>query len=225
MSRHFNRQDYGPMKVNTLLRISVGFNILLIALFITLAFIYRDKILQRFVAIKGNPVIVMYGNSITAQGKWVELLGRTDVMNNGLPGQTTYHFLQLLQTHVIDLHPKICFVKGGINDITVGVSAERIQENYKAILETIQKNHVIPVVTLSTYEQNDPYSKKEVDKLNDFLTSYCQEKNITYIDLNQYISDSTGLKAEFAVDKTHLNDKAYQIWAREIRRVLDQKGI
>lgn len=213
------------MKIRTLLRISVGFNILLIGVFIVLTFIYRDKILQRFVAMKGNPAIVMYGNSITAQGKWVELLGRTDVMNNGLPGQTTHHFLQLLKTHVINLHPKICYVKGGINDITVGVSSERIQENYREILETMQKDHIIPVVTLTIYERNDPYSKKEVDKLNGFLIEYCKEKNITYIDLNQFISDSTGLKAEFAVDKTHLNDEAYVIWAREIQKVLDQKGI
>jgi len=213
------------MKVKTLLWISVGFNILLIGAFLVLAFVYRDKILQRFVAMKGNPAIVMYGNSITAQGKWVELLGRTDVMNNGLPGQTTYHFLQLLKTHVINLHPKICFVKGGINDITVGVSLEKVQENYKAILEAIQKNHIIPVVTLTTYEQNDLYSKKEVDKLNRFLVGYCEERNINYIDLNPFISDSTGLKAEFAVDKTHLNQKAYAIWAKEVQKVLNQKGI
>jgi lysophospholipase L1-like esterase len=213
------------MKVKALLRISVGFNILLIGLFTTLAFIYRDKILQRFVAIKGNPAIVMYGNSITAQGKWVELLGRTDVMNNSLPGQCTYHFLQLLQTHVINVHPKICFIKGGINDITVGVSSEKLQENYKDILEAIQKNHIIPVVTLTTYEQNDSYSKKEVDKLNRFLAVYCEQRNITYIDLNPFISDSTGLKAEFAVDKTHLNEKAYAIWAKEVQKVLNQKGI
>jgi hypothetical protein len=41
---------------------------------IIFAYVYRDKILQRFVSLKGNPAIIMYGNSITAQGKWVELL-------------------------------------------------------------------------------------------------------------------------------------------------------
>lgn len=213
------------MKVKTLLRISVGFNVLLFAALVSLALIYRDKILQRFVTIKGNPAIVMYGNSITAQGKWVELLGRVDVMNNSLPGQTTYHFLQLLQTHVINLHPKICFVKGGINDITLGVSVERLRGNYQAILQEIQKNNIIPVVTLTTYEQNDPYSKGEIDKLNDFLRIYCKKREITYIDLNQFISDSTGLKAEFAVDKTHLNAKAYEVWANEIKKILKLKGI
>lgn len=213
------------MKKQTLLTVSLVINAVLIAAFLTMALIYRDKIAQRFVTLKGNPTIVMYGNSITAQGKWVELLRRTDVMNNGLPGQCTYHFLQLIQSHVIDLHPKICFIKGGINDITVGVAQEKIQANFATMLDLLDKNGIIPVVTLTVYEQDDPASKKEVDVLNTFLVGYCKQKNISYIDLNHYISDSTGLKSDFAVDKQHLNSRAYQIWAREIARVLKEKGI
>lgn len=181
--------------------------------------------MQRFVQFKGNPAIIMYGNSITAQGKWTALLDRNDVLNSGLPGMTTYHFLQLLQTHVIDLHPKICFIKGGINDITVGVSQEKMQGFYQEILDKLLANNIIPVVTLTVYEQNNPISKKEVDLLNQFLIKYCQKHQLTNIDLNQFISDSTGLKAEYAVDKTHLNEKAYEIWTREIKKVLREKGI
>ena len=213
------------MKTRNWLVASLGLNVFLIISICVFSYIYRDKIMQRFVAMKGNPTIVMYGNSITAQGKWTALLDRTDVLNNGLPGMSTYHFLQLLPTHVINLHPKICFVKGGINDITVGVSQERMQGYYKAILDKIIESKIIPVVTLTVYEQNDSVSKKEVDTLNDFLIKYCQENQVAYIDLNQFISDSTGLKAEYAVDKTHLNEKAYEIWGREIKRVLKEKGI
>lgn len=212
------------MKKQRLLGFSLALNAVLIATFLIFGFIYRDKIAQRLVRMKGNPTIVMYGNSITAQGKWVELLGRTDVMNNALPGQATYHFLQLIRSHVIDLHPKVCFIKGGINDITVGVSQEKIQANYKTMLDMLMQNGITPVVTLTVYEQNDPASKKEVDALNAFLVSFCTQNNITSIDLNQYISDSTGLRAEYAVDKTHLNAKAYEIWAREVSRVLKEKG-
>lgn len=200
-------------------------NAVLIAAFLGFGYIYRDKIAQRFVRIKGNPTIVMYGNSITAQGKWVELLGRTDVMNNALPGQVTYHFLQLIRSHVIDLHPKVCFIKGGINDISWGVRQDIIQNNFKTMLEMLIRNGITPVVTLTVYERNDPSSKKEVDALNAFLVSFCTQNNITYIDLNRYISDSTGLRTEYSVDKKHLNTKAYEIWAREISRVLKEKHI
>ncbi|MBO9615338.1 MAG: G-D-S-L family lipolytic protein [Dyadobacter sp.] len=213
------------MKKQRLLITSLALNAVLIATFLVLGYIYRDKIAQKFVRIKGNPAIVMYGNSITAQGKWVELLGRTDVMNNGLPGQATFHFLQLIQSHVIDLHPKVCFIKGGINDITLGVKQDSIQSHFKTMLEMLVQNRITPVVTLTVYKQNDPPSKKEVDALNAFLISFCTQNSITYINLNRFISDSSGLRAEYAVDKIHLNTKAYEIWAREITRVLKEKGI
>lgn len=213
------------MKNQRFLILSLALNVVLVATFLIFAYMYRDKIAQRFVQIKGHPTIVMYGNSITAQGKWVELLGRADVMNNALPGQSTYHFLQLIQSHVVNLHPKVCFLKGGINDITVGVSQERMQANYREMIEILIENRIIPVVTLTVYEQNDPISQREVDQLNSFLTRYCIENGITYIDLNQFISDSTGLKPAYAVDKTHLNTEAYKIWAREITRVLKEKNI
>jgi len=213
------------MKTRKLLILSLTLNAVLIATFLILGYIYRDKIAQRFVKLRGNPAIVMYGNSITAQGKWVELLGRTDVMNNALPGQATYHFLQLIRSHVIDLHPKVCFGKGGINEITLGVKQDTIRSNFKTMLEMLMQNRIAPVVTLTVYERNDPSSKKEVDALNAFLVSFCTQNNITYIDLNRYVSDSTGLRTEYSIDKKHLNIKAYKIWAREISRVLKEKNI
>ncbi|WP_342087861.1 SGNH/GDSL hydrolase family protein [Dyadobacter sp. OTU695] len=213
------------MKTRKLLILSLTLNAVLIATFLILGYLYRDKIAQRFVKLKGDPAIVMYGNSITAQGKWVELLGRTDVMNNALPGQATYHFLQLIQSHVIDLHPKVCFIKGGINDITLGVKQDTIRSNFKTMLEMLMQNSITPVVTLTVYERNDPSSKKEVDALNAFLVSFCTQNNITYIDLNRYVSDSNGLRTDYSIDKTHLNTKAYKIWAKEISRVLKEKNI
>ena len=213
------------MKKRLVLRFSLLLNLLFLCSFLTFSYIYRDKLLQRFVSFKGHPKIVMYGNSITAQGKWVELLRRTDVINSALPGQCTYHFLEAIQYQVIDLHPKICFIMGGINDITIGVAPDKIQSNYKAILETILKNNIIPVVTLTLYEQNDPVSQIEVNRLNEFLINYCKKNNIKCLDLNQFISDSTGLKPEYATDKTHLNEKAYKVWAREIEKILKEKGI
>ena len=205
-----------------LLALSLLFNLLFAG---ACAYIFRGKWIQQLISLKGDAKIVMFGNSLTAQGKWAELLGRTDVLNSGFPGLCTYHFLGLLQKNVIDKHPEICFVEAGINDITIGVSQDKIQANFKEMLEILKRNNIIPVVTLTAYEQNDPASKEEVDKLNEYLTAYCQQEKITYIDLNALISDSSGLRAEYAVDKTHLNEKAYALWAEEVKKVLAKKGI
>jgi lysophospholipase L1-like esterase len=213
------------MKAKKSLLISLVFNAAFTLFFLGLAYTYRDKLFQGYVSLKGDPKIIMFGNSITAQGKWVELLGRTDVLVRALPGQCTYHFLQALQPLVLDMHPQVCFVMGGINDITIGVTMEKIQANYQKILESLKQNNIEPIVTLTLYEQNDPVSKKEVDSLNNFLVTYCKANQIEYLDLNQSIADSTGLMPEYAVDKTHLNVKAYKVWAQEIEKILVRKGI
>jgi lysophospholipase L1-like esterase len=209
----------------TYLTVSVIANIILIGCFLVLSIIYRDKLFQAFVSAKGNPKIIMFGNSITAQGKWVELLGRTDVLTQALPGQCTYHFLNAMNTMVVPHQPEVCFVMGGINDITIGVSQEKIREHYSLILKNLRKNNIVPIVTLTLYEQNDPVSKAQVTELNRYLVDYCLRHKIEYIDINPLIADRTGLRSAYAVDKTHLNEKAYRIWAMEIKKVLAKKNI
>ncbi|REA62216.1 G-D-S-L family lipolytic protein [Dyadobacter luteus] len=213
------------MKQKTYLTVSVILNCIFFFGFLTLSYIYRDKLFQAFVSAKGNPKIIMFGNSITAQGKWVELLGRTDVLTQALPGQCTYHFLNAMESMVIRHKPEVCFVMGGINDITIGVSQETIQKHYKAILDNLTRNGITPIVTLTLYEQNDPVSKDQVSELNRFLMSYCRQNQIDYLDINPLIADSTGLKPEYAVDKTHLNEDAYKLWAAEIKKILAQKAL
>lgn len=71
------------MTKKIILVLSLLFNIIFIGVS---AYIFRDKWIQQIVAIKGDSKIVMFGNSLTAQGKWVALLGRMDVLNSGFPG-------------------------------------------------------------------------------------------------------------------------------------------
>ena len=63
----------------------------------------------------------MFGNSITANGKWGDGLNRLDVKNSGTGGFTTSHFVWTINDQVLQYHPKICFLEGGINDIGVGI--------------------------------------------------------------------------------------------------------
>ena len=213
------------MKSKSVLIISLLLNAVLFLFILTTAIIYRDRILQRFARWKGHAKIVTFGDSVTAQGNWVELLGRTDVINSGFPGLCTHHLVELVQSQVIDLEPQVCFIMAGINDIMVGVCPEKAQANYQSILEKITSKNITPIVTLTLYEQNDPASKREVEQLNNFLIHYCTANKIEYLDLNALISDPNGLKSEFAADKTHLNGKAYKLWAEEINKILKRKGV
>lgn len=213
------------MKARKWLLISLIFNVIFLIGFSMLAYKYKDRIYRKMGWDMENQKIIMFGDSITELGDWTDLLGRKDILNRGFSGLCTHHLTELVKPMVTDLQPQICFVMAGINDVTVGVMPEKMQANFQKILEDLTKNNIKPVVTLTLYEQNDPESMKQVDQLNVFLRKYCSEHQIDYLDINPLLSDSTGLKPEYAVDKTHLNETAYVVWAGEIQKYLKNKGL
>ena len=83
----------------------------------------------------GNPTdtikyvskIIMVGNSITYGGDWTTLLDRSDVTNWGIPGYTTQQLSWTIK-NIIPKKPEICFLEGGINDLSLGITPRRVFE-------------------------------------------------------------------------------------------------
>ncbi|MBW8332306.1 MAG: hypothetical protein K0M40_09830 [Prolixibacteraceae bacterium] len=174
--------------------------------------------------------IVMFGNSLTAGGKWSNDLNRLDIKNSGTGGFTTSHFVWILKGEVIKYNPKICFIEGGINDIGVGIPSNRTFRNYKSIVDTLLKYQIEPVLQSTFYVNlpNDSVTKfynSRVDSLNKYISTLANENGITYLDLNQHLSENGKLKKELNKDGIHLNELGYKIWIREIDKFLKQKGI
>ncbi|PUV24130.1 G-D-S-L family lipolytic protein [Sphingobacterium athyrii] len=167
--------------------------------------------------------IVMFGDSITKGGDWIALLGRGDVKTSGFPGFTTSHLVWLLKENVIDLKPRVCFLEGGINDIGVGIPLDRTKSNYRTLIDGLLEHQIIPVVQSILYQRDNPESKIQVDSMNSYLKAYCQSKGVYYLDINAKLSSSTGLKAQYTIDGTHINQDAYEIWAAEIKNLLDSR--
>jgi lysophospholipase L1-like esterase len=163
----------------------------------------------------------MFGNSITFQGKWEEVLGRTDVANRGIPGYTTGQLIWTIKNGLHD-HPgsKIWFLEGGINDISLGVPVERIFENYKITVDSLRGNHIIPVVQSTILKNNAKADNKQVTKLNKLVKKYCLKNNIEYIDLNAFLSRDGELIKELTTDGCHLQPQAYKPWGEAIKQIL-----
>ncbi|HUX58006.1 MAG TPA: GDSL-type esterase/lipase family protein [Bacteroidales bacterium] len=167
--------------------------------------------------------IVMFGNSITFQGKWEDILERTDVVNRGIPGYTTGQLIWTIKDVLRD-YPgtKIWFLEGGINDIGLGVPVTRIFENYKITVDSLKRNHIIPVVQLTILKVAAIKENKKVNKLNKLIRKYCLKNQIDYIDLNAFLSKDGELKKEISTDGTHLKPNAYIPWGEAIKEVLDK---
>jgi lysophospholipase L1-like esterase len=172
--------------------------------------------------------IVMLGNSITYGGLWNDLLGKAGVVNRGIGGDNTVGMLHRLHS-VYNLHPKICFIMAGINDIYADASVDVIFSNYRKIVDTLRSKQIIPVIQ-STLFVNPKWKlasekNREVAALNALLKDYAAKESIEFIDLNAVLSQDNTLLARFTTDGVHLTAEAYIRWRTLLEPVLKSHGL
>ena len=172
--------------------------------------------------------VVMLGNSITFGVNWNELMGRTQIVNRGIGSDNTFGFLQRME-HIYKLHPQLCCIMGGINDIYQDSPVEKIFENYKKIIEGLQAHKIVPVIQSTIFVSTKwrRYADKnlEVAKLDSMLADYAQSKGIEFVNLNAVMSRDHLLLEELTTDGVHLNAKGYALWRDELEKILKEHGI
>lgn len=178
--------------------------------------------------------IVMLGNSLTHGAAWNELLGRSNVVERGIPGDVLYGYEARINS-IYKLNPKIVFIMGGLNDVYNWTPVEDIFAVYTRILSGLKSRNIIVVIQSTTYTAK-AYGKdyggtpegnfgrnREVDKLNKLLADYAKRNNIDYIDVNAFTSGKDGfLRPEVAYDGIHFKAEGFKIWAREVEKVLEK---
>ncbi len=190
--------------------------------------VYKNRIAMFAESKFTSAKIVFFGNSLTFAGDWNNLLGRDSIVNQGIGGDNTLGMLHRLQ-YVYQLHPKVCFVMAGINDIYADVPVEKIFENYKKIIDTLRLKHIAPIVQ-STLHVNPKWKRTEiknpeVKKLNDLLSEYCSVNKITFVDLNAKLSVNGILNDQYTTDGVHLTPPAYIVWSEMIVPILRAHGL
>lgn len=176
--------------------------------------------------------IVMFGNSITHGAAWNELLGRSNVVERGIPSDVLRGYWARIND-IYKLNPKIVFIMGGLNDIYNWTPVEEIFNVYVRIINGLKSRRIIPIIQSTTYASRN-YGKdyggtpetnlnrnKEIDKLNKFLFDYARANGIDFIDLNSLFSGKDGyLKPELTWDGVHYKAETYRIWSREVEKIL-----
>lgn len=170
---------------------------------------YTEKV-ERFKMNNPKTFCVMLGDSITEEGNWNELLGRDDIINRGISGDTTSGVLHRME--LLGNHPKFCFVMIGINDFSRGASVEEVYGNCVKIIDTLEEKKITPMVQ-SVLLTDRPYLNPKVDALNRKLKALAESKKLCFIDLNPHLSSGGILDEKFTLDGLHLNARGYQIWA------------
>ena len=168
--------------------------------------------------------ILMVGNSLTEQADWAELLGNAKVKNRGISGDTTIGVLNRMAEH-IQQKPQKLFLMIGTNDIWRGEKKpENIANQYRNILNVIQKespNTVVYIQSLLPVNNQEfllTIDNSTIEMINQELKQLAQEFSLVYLDIYpELINKNNLLNADFTRDGVHLNVLGYLQWAKVIK--------
>ena len=168
--------------------------------------------------------IVMIGDSITNGAYWNELMHRGDIINRGIPGDTTQGMLERMTTFNTGTIEK-AFILAGINDIAKHQPVNVIFERYVRIVDFLKRSGVTPYIQstlfLSVKNPNCAVVNKQVAELDGLLKDYASKNGIEYVDLNSVLSDGTQMIDDYSYDGTHLNAKGYMIWRAALSKYME----
>ena len=182
---------------------------------------YREDYFMNFYSAPTD--IVFLGDSMTYRFDWASAFPEFYVQNRGIGSDTTLGVLERMDT-ISQTRPSNIFLMIGINDVGRKMPIEESMENYEKILDYCQRempDTTIYVQSILPVREPSQVDNELVVKFNECLKTYCEEQNITYIDLYTQFVDSEGkLKSEYSFDGVHLTSQGYAVWINELRTVL-----
>ena len=171
--------------------------------------------------------VVMLGDSITEGCEWGEMLGRPDVANRGIGGDTSAGVLRRLDG-VIALRPAAVCLMIGINDLGNGVPPGEVAANVRTILARLRAAGVPEVVVQSVLPlrrvAGNPYRAIVPDAaiagLNEMLRDAAAGSGCAFLELHPVLAPGGELAAEYTGDGLHLTGAAYRRWAAQLLPLL-----
>ena len=168
--------------------------------------------------------VVFLGDSITQNGIWNEFFPGISLVNRGIKGDTTSGILERLES-VLKLHPRKIFLMVGVNDVHLRVPTEKIFDNYKSIVETIQNKlpdtKIYIQSVLPVEESKLRISNADIDAVNQAIKKLANDANIIYVDINSKLkTKDSELNPIYTVDGEHIKGPAYVIWVNQIKKYI-----
>ena len=163
----------------------------------------------------------MFGDSITKNGKWNNLIPGYLIGNRGISGDDTSGMLDRIND-IERTGAKTVFIMAGTNDVTRKVPPEEIAKNI-ILMTNHMKQKNINVVIQSTILSGDKRKRKNtsINKINDLLKAFSGKSGTPFLDLNSILSPNGVLKMEYTSDGTHLNASGYEVWSKILRAYID----
>ena len=187
---------------------------------------YMDQRISLFEVLDVTPDdIVFLGDSLTDGGEFGELFGMSNIKNRGIRSDEITGVEKRLQP-ILKGRPKKIFLLIGINDISHGISVDKLAQRYeKLVKKIILQSPGTKLYIQSIFPVNNGFNRyksligkeRNIKSLNERIKAISQSYGAEWIDLWPYLADDKGnLKDTFTNDGLHLNGLGYKAWAEGI---------
>ena len=190
-----------------------------------------DRHVKRFSEIKEFHGSILLGDSMMAYFPLSTADMGREVLNFGIPGDTTEGVLNRLK-QVIDLKPSTVWIHIGSNDLVLSeLSKAEIAGNILGIRDILV--HTLPgvnvyVISITPVLRDHPISNMryiewrtndDIREINQMVQEQLMKNE--YINISDLLADDTGsLKHMYTVDGIHLNGEGYQVMIHELIKTI-----
>jgi len=162
--------------------------------------------------------VIFLGDSITEAWKpSVPALFAGDVLDRGVSGETTTQMLARFRTDVIDLHPAVVHIMGGINDIHSPPGTALTRSNIESMVDLARAHGITVIlgsVTPSSFFQGSPDMAPgpHIVWLNRWLRDYAAKNGLIYVDYHAALLDGKlGIRDGLSNDGLHPNRLGFEV--------------
>lgn len=169
--------------------------------------------------------IVFLGNSITAGIDWAELLQNRHVKNRGISGDITFGVLQRL-SDITKGYPKKIFILIGTNDLSYNIPNQVIMNNYKRMIDKINKESpstkiylqtILPINDEVSPGRNPNNKDIRITQINQKIKGLAKLEKIIIVDLYSSFVKDGKLNRSLTYDGIHLTKDGYRLWEKILR--------
>ncbi|CZQ79965.1 Hypothetical protein Tcol_1, partial [Trichococcus collinsii] len=136
---------------------------------------------------------------------------------------TTQGILEMVSS-IADDSPSKIFLMVGTNDLDQSVENETTKNNYKNIIEEIQKKspatkiYIQSMLPINNELNGSKVSSETIVELNTYLKNLSSDyDNCEFIDLYPHFQVNGQMNTDYTNDGTHLNGQGYLLWKEQIQ--------
>jgi lysophospholipase L1-like esterase len=112
------------------------------------------------------------------------------VLNRGVNGERTDEIHARMKRDVLDAHPSVMILLGGVNDVYQGYPLDHIKSELTAMITEARSHGIVPVpATVLPFSLASADQSAAIRAVNDWLRQFAKEQHLTLCDLHSVVAD------------------------------------